>query len=431
MTQKSQERLDLATQNTGPAQKSDGASVDRTAGRRLEQASARQGQPGRVSSTEPPSYLPGLSGVPSSDPKGRTPATSGKMRWIYAPTVPLRDKLLFTRQLATMLQSGLSLTQSLRSVAGQLVNPLLSQQLKQVEAQLQNGKTFAGALSQFPQTFDTLFISLIELAELTGTLPETLFRLTIHLESVARLRRQLQAAVLYPMVILVVGFLVSVLMVFRVIPIFEQMFVSSGATLPPPTIAVLAIAQIGRDHLLSLLMLVTLVVAGAGFVRSQPKGRLWVDRQTLKAPFLGELILRIELARYSRTLATLISSGTGLLRALDAASDNFSNQILRDAAAVVRTSITAGRTLNEAMMDTKQFPVILVQMVRVGENTGELERMLIRVADYYDEEVEAGVKALVALLEPALMIFLGVMIGGVLLALYLPIFTLSTVMGQP
>lgn len=347
-----------------------------------------------------------------------------------ASSIPAREKLLFTRQLATLLHSGLPLSQSLKTLAAQPGNPRLKDQLHQLDQHLQDGKTLAGALKRFPATFDPLYVSLIELGELTGTLTEALYRLTLHLESVARLQKQIVAAMLYPAIVCIIGAVVSLLMVFRVVPIFEQMFATSGATLPPPTLAILVATALIRTHAFSLLVLILGLGSGALALHRTPRGRRWLDQHLLKVPVLGELLVRISMARYARTLSTLVASGVGMLKALEAAANTFTNQSFRDASERVRSSVVSGKTLHEALHDARVFPVTLVQLVRVGESTGELEHMLMRAADYYDEEVETGVKALVALLEPTLMIFLGVMVGGVLLALYLPIFTLTSTIGQ-
>lgn len=343
--------------------------------------------------------------------------------------VSLQELTIFTRQLATLVGSGLPLQKALASLGRSTREPLFRNQLEGVAERLANGKSFSEALKKYPQTFDTLYVSLVEAAEVSGTLDEILMRLTHHLEASLRLRQQVRTAVVYPTAIVMIAMVVMALMLFKVVPSFDRMFSSAGAALPPETMLVLAFSDMLQAQLgwlllggVSSILLVILVYA-------TPYGRDYIDEKLLRLPLVGELLMKIELARFSRTLATLIGSGVSILVGLDICVKTASNQMIEAALRQVRFGIRQGYGLGESLRAARRFPETVPQMVTVGENTGQLDTMLARIADYYDQEVESAVAAMVALLEPALMVFIGVVVGGLLIAMYMPVFTMTTLTG--
>ncbi|MFM7202801.1 MAG: type II secretion system F family protein [Myxococcota bacterium] len=343
--------------------------------------------------------------------------------------VALNDVTVFTRQLATLVGSGLPLQRALKSLGQGIRDPLFRSQVEGVAELLAGGKSFSESLRKYPQTFDTLYVSLIEAAEISGTLDEILMRLSLHLEASVRLRQQVRTAVVYPLAIVLIALVVMGLMLFKVVPSFDRMFASAGAALPPETLLVVALSDMLQQQfgwiILGSISAFALVVLSY----LTPVGRDWIDERLLRLPGVGELIVQIELARFSRTLATLIGGGVSILVGLDICVKTSSNRMVEAALRQVRFGVSQGYGLGESLRATRRFPETLPQMVSVGENTGQLDSMLGRIADYYDQEVEGAVGAMVALLEPALMIFIGVVVGGLLIAMYMPIFTMTTLTG--
>lgn len=344
--------------------------------------------------------------------------------------VSLQDLIIFTRQLATMINSGMPLHQCMQALTKQTKNPLLHSQLEVVQKLLENGTSFSAALRRFPKTFSTLYTSLIEASEVAGNMDLTLSRLAAYLESVAVLRRQIRAAIVYPLTVSVVALVVVALMVFKVVPTFERMFASSSASLPLETQVVIQISNFAQDNILAILLAIAALVGAVGTWYLTPRGRFQLDRVLLRLPMVGDLVMKVAMARFCRTLATLLVSGVSILEALDVCTRIAGNRVVEAALQATRAGIVGGRTLAESLRVTGVFPPVVYHMLGVGESTGDLDGMLAKIADYYDEEVDLAVGGLVALLEPTFMVFLGVVIGGLLIAMYMPVFTMSTAVGQ-
>ena len=351
----------------------------------------------------------------------RIPGRKGK--------VSRRDLAIFTRQFATMIDAGLPLVQCLDILGMQQENQAFKQVILKVKEDVESGSTFADALEKHPKVFDELFVNLVSAGEVGGILDTILARLAAYIEKAMKLAKQVKSAMVYPSTILAVALIVTTVLLLYVIPIFGQMFQDFGAALPAPTLIVLAISTYTRKYFLLGLVLIIVLVLAFRWYYKQEGGRRRIDRFLLRVPIFGDLLRKIAVARFSRTLGTMVSSGVPILESMDIVAKSAGNKIIEEAIVKARASISEGKTISEPLAESKVFPVMVTQMVSVGEATGALDTMLNKIADFYDDEVDAAVGALTSLLEPMLMIFLGVVIGGLVIAMYLPIFKLAGVVG--
>jgi len=343
--------------------------------------------------------------------------------------VSKKELAVFTRQFATMIDAGLPLVQCLDILGMQQENEGFKKVILRVKEDVESGSTFADALSKHPRVFDELFVNLVSAGEVGGILDTILARLAAYIEKAMKLAKQIKSAMVYPATILAVALIVTVVLLLYVIPIFGEMFKDFGQALPVPTQIVLALSGYTRKYFLVGVALVVLMVFGIRWYYRQDAGRRKIDRLLLRLPILGDLIRKIAVARFARTLGTMVASGVPILEAMDIVAKSAGNRIIEEAVVKARASISEGKTISEPLADSKVFPVMVTQMVSVGEATGALDAMLNKIADFYDDEVDSAVGALTSLLEPMLMIFLGVVIGGLVIAMYLPIFKLAGVVG--
>ncbi|MEN8183277.1 MAG: type II secretion system F family protein [Myxococcota bacterium] len=340
--------------------------------------------------------------------------------------VKTRELVIFTRQFATMIDAGLPLVQCLEIQAAQQPNKAFQKVLRAVKSEVEQGSTFAEALAKHPKIFDPLYTNLITAGEVGGILDTILNRLATYLEKADALKRKVKGAMVYPTTVLVVALGVVALLLVKVIPVFEKMFEDFGGTLPGPTQVVVDISHFMQAYLIYLLMAVALgLVAFFQARRRSESFRYNSDAVFLKLPVFGGLLRKVAVARFSRTLGTMISSGVPILDALDICARTAGNKVIERALYKTRAGISEGRTIAEPLEASRVFPGMVVQMIAVGEQTGAMDAMLAKIADFYDDEVDAAVDALTALLEPLMMVFLGGTIGGILIAMYLPIFKLA------
>ncbi len=341
--------------------------------------------------------------------------------------VKQKDVAVFTRQLATMIDAGLPLVQSLDILSMQQENKTFKEVIKNIKESVEGGSTFAGALGKHPKTFDDLYVNLVVAGEEGGILDNVLNRLAIYIEKAESLKKKIKSALVYPSTIVCVAVIVVVVLMLFVIPVFADMFRSVGQTLPLPTLIVLAMSNMLKKYI--LLFIVALVVLIFLFKRyyATEKGKLAIDNLTLKLPVFGPLFRKVAVARFSRTLSTLITSGVPILDGLTITSRTAGNKLIEYAIIKARTSISEGETIAEPLARSEIFPPMVTQMIAVGESTGSLDSMLAKIADFYEEEVDVAVATLTSLLEPLLMVFLGVTVGGVVIAMYMPIFKIATV----
>lgn len=341
------------------------------------------------------------------------------------PKIQETDIVIFTRQFATMIDAGLPLVQCLEILAGQSDHTTFKKLLIQVKSDVESGSTFADALKKHPKTFDDLFVNLIAAGEIGGILDTILQRLSAYIEKSLKLKKQVKSAMVYPMSVLVIAIaVVTVLLVF-VIPIFQKMFDDFGGSLPMPTQIVVNLSDFLRSYIIFILIGIALAIFGFGRFYKTRRGRILIDDLMLKVPVFGDLIRKVAVARFTRTLGTMIQSGVPLLDALDIVARTAGNKTVEAAIFKTRSSISEGRTIAEPLGESGVFPSMVVQMISVGESTGALDTMLSKIADFYDEEVDSAVGSLTAMIEPMMMVFLGGTIGGLVVAMYLPIFKIA------
>lgn len=344
---------------------------------------------------------------------------------MFKAGVKTRDLVIFTRQFATMIDSGLPLVRALEILCEQSENAALRTQLKVIKGKVESGSTFADALKSYPETFDDLFVNLVAAGEVGGMLDTILNRLAAYLEKNQKLIRQIRGALTYPTIVVIVAGLVMAILLLKVVPTFEDMFSDFGAALPAPTMFVLALSKWLQAN--GLILVGAMALGGFAIRRSYktPQGKLAIDRILLKVPVLGDLLLKVAVARFTRTLSTMISSGVPILEALNICARTAGNRVIENAIGAVSVSISEGRTIAEPLSESKVFPQMVCQMISVGEATGALDTMLGKIADFYDDEVDVAVEALTAAMEPAIMAFLGVGVGGLVIAMYMPMFEMA------
>lgn len=341
------------------------------------------------------------------------------------PKVTNKDIVIFTRQFSTMIDAGLPLVQGLGILAEQSENKTFRNILKQISRDVEGGSTLAEAMKKHPKVFDDLFVNLVAAGEVGGILDTIMRRLAVFIEKAEKLKSQIKGAMTYPIVVMAIAIIVIAVILIFVIPVFEDMFASFGEALPLPTQIVVNMSRFikGNIHwiLLGMIALAFLIKR----FRSTKKGRRITDELLLKLPIFGDLLKKTAVARFTRTLGTMISSGVPILDSLEIVAKTSGNVILEEIIFEVRGSIAEGQTIAEPLSENDVFPGMVVQMISVGEATGALDSMLEKIADFYDEEVDAAVAALTSMLEPLLMLFLGGAIGGLVVAMYLPIFSMA------
>jgi len=359
-------------------------------------------------------------------------ASKGKEIRISLPfgkKVKQRSIAVFTRQLATMIDAGLPLVQSLEILSAQQDSKVFKNILREIREDVEGGSTFAGALKKHPGTFNDLYTNLVVAGEEGGILDNILTRLANYIEKSEALKKKVKSALVYPATIVGVAVIVVMILMIFVIPVFETMFKSAGQSLPLPTLIVLTISKLIKKYVIIFIpALILLFYLGRKYYQTQT-GRAIIDRLLLKLPVFGLLFRKIAVARFSRTLGTLVSSGVPILDGLSIVSRTSGNRTIETAILNARSSIREGETIAEPLGRSGIFPPMVIQMISVGESTGALDSMLSKIADFYEEEVDIAVANLTSLLEPFLMMFLGVVIGGVVIAMYLPIFQMASAVG--
>jgi type IV pilus assembly protein PilC len=325
-----------------------------------------------------------------------------------------------------MIDAGLPIVQCLDILAGQASNKNFQKILYEVKAQVESGSTLADALRKQPKAFNDLYVNLVQAGEVGGILDTILSRLATYIEKAMKLKSQVKGAMVYPVAILMVAFGVVTLLLWKVIPVFENMFKDfGGGALPKPTQIVISMSNAFVDHVFLIFSLVTGFVFGFSFALRTKKGRAIFDRVILKTPLIGPVLRKVAVARFTRTLGTLLSSGVSILDALEICAKTSGNTVIHDAIMYGRAKISEGKNMAEPLMETRAFPPMVVQMIGVGEQTGAMDAMLQKIADFYEDEVDVAVSAMTKLMEPLMMVFLGAIVGGLIIAMYLPIFEMA------
>jgi type IV pilus assembly protein PilC len=347
----------------------------------------------------------------------------------FQPKVKTKDVVIFTRQFTTMIDAGLPLVQCLEILAGQQENRTFKKILTSVKEQVEGGSTFADALKSHPTVFDDLFVNLVHAGETGGILDTILRRLAGFMEKAETLRRKVKGAMVYPVAVLIIALAVVVILLVFVIPVFASMFEGAGAKLPAPTLFVMGMSDFLRAYIIHMLIVTGIIIFLFRRFHQTEKGRYIVDRVALKTPVVGGLLRKVAVARFCATLGTMISSGVPILDALEITSRTAGNVIIEKAIMNTRGAIAEGRTIAEPLMETGVFPGMVVRMIAVGEATGALDAMLAKISEFYDEEVDAAVEGLTQLMEPIMIVFLGGVCGGMVIAMYLPVFQMAGVVG--
>jgi type IV pilus assembly protein PilC len=340
--------------------------------------------------------------------------------------VKTTDIVIFTRLFATMIDAGLPIVQCLDILAGQAENKHFGKILGQIKASVEGGLTLSDALRRHPKVFDGLFVNLVAAGEAGGILDTILQRLSVYMEKAMKLKRRVKGAMVYPVSVLCIAFLVVTVLLTKVVPVFEKMFKDfGGGKLPAPTQIVIDLSHSMIQYLPYIVA--SLIVLGVTFkmVLRTPKGRFAFDGLLLKLPVLGPVLRKVVVARFTRTMGTLLSSGVPILDAMDIVAKTAGNVVVADGIMYVRSKISEGKDLATPLMETGLMPPMVVQMISVGEQTGAMDQMLTKIADFYEEEVDVAVASMTSLIEPVMMVFLGGVIGGLVVAMYLPIFEMA------
>ncbi|PLX85721.1 MAG: pilus assembly protein PilC [Desulfuromonas sp.] len=347
----------------------------------------------------------------------------------FKPKVSTKDLVVFTRQFATMIDAGLPLVQCLDILGRQQDNKTFKDILIDVKESVESGSTFADALKKHPKPFDELYVNLVAAGEVGGILDTILNRLAAYIEKALKLRKQVKSAMTYPGTIVGIALVVvSVILIF-VIPAFEKMFADFGGSLPAPTQVVINISNFVQDYILVIIGSIMLFIYTFKRIYRTEKGRAKIDNMALKLPIFGVLIRKVAVAKFTRTLGTMISSGVPILDGLGIVAKTAGNKTVEKAIYNVKQSISEGKTIAEPLEKSGVFPSMVCQMIAVGEQSGAIDTMLNKIADFYDDEVDDAVGNLTAMMEPLLMLFLGTTVGGLVIAMYLPIFKLAGTVG--
>ena len=343
---------------------------------------------------------------------------------IFKPKVTGKDIVVFTRQLSTMIDAGLPLVQGLEILEKQQSNPTFKKALGEIRSDVESGSTLSDSMRKHPKIFDDLFNNMIEAGETGGILDTILTRLSVFMEKSMVLKKKIKGALTYPAICLAVSILILVVILVFVIPVFESMFRGFGSSLPLPTQIVVSMSNFFKANFLYMFIGFFIISMIVKKIYNTEKGRLLMDKGMLYTPVFGPLLRKVAVSKFTRTLSTMLSAGVPILEALQVVARTAGNKVIEQAVFRVSDSIAEGRPIAEPLEESGVFPNMVVQMINVGESVGALDSMLEKIADFYDEEVDQAVENLTAMIEPFMMVFLGGMIGGIVVAMYLPIFNI-------
>ena len=351
----------------------------------------------------------------------------GKQGKTSGGRVALGDLVIFTRQLATMIDAGLAMVQSLQALAEQTTNKVMRDTIHDVCARVESGDSFSEALQKHPKAFSRLYVCMVAAGEKGGLLAEILARLATYLENSARLRKKVKSAMMYPTVVSIVAVLITIFLLVKVVPVFGEIFSSFNATLPAPTLYLIKLSNFVKSYILLVLLGGGGAVYGWFYFIKTPAGRLFWDSRRIRLPIFGAIAHKICLARFTRTLASLVRSGVPILEVLQIVSQTVGNVVMEKAIKTAATDIERGESISTALGKHAIFPSMIIRMVTAGEQTGKIDNMLERISDFLDEEIETTLSGLTALIEPILIVFLGVVVGGMVICMFLPIFKLPEI----
>jgi len=338
--------------------------------------------------------------------------------------VRLKDLSIYSRQLSILINADLPLIQSLNILAEQTKNKYFSKVIKSIREEVEAGSTLNQAKRKFPKVFDNLYCNLVASGEQSGSLDVVLTRLAEYIEKMVKLRSQVTQAMTYPVAIMAFAILVSIFMMWKIVPVFSNLFIELGAELPFLTLIIVSMSNFVQKYILWIFIGTIGLIILFRYINRTPQGRRAIDSVKLKTPLFGELIRKVAVSRITRTLSTLLSGGVPILESLKITSSTAGNMIIEEGVVEARRSVAEGKNFTDSLKESGQFPFMVTQMVSVGEATGTLDEMLMKIADFYDDEVSASVASLLSLLEPILLIVVGGIIGSIVISMYLPIFSL-------
>ncbi|MFP4477161.1 MAG: type II secretion system F family protein [Desulfatibacillaceae bacterium] len=348
--------------------------------------------------------------------------------WLQ-PKVQQTDVIIFARQFSTMIDAGLPLIQCLEILHSQQDNKTFKAVLKDIKNSVEGGSTLADALRKYPDQFDDLFVNMVAAGEVGGILDTILQRLAAYMEKAAELKGKVKGALTYPIIVIAIAILVVLVILVFVIPVFQKMFADFGSALPVPTQIVVNLSDFVKGKFYLIIGGVVVLVIAFNRFKKTEKGKAILDDVSLKMPVFGPLLRKVAVAKFTRTMGTMLSSGVAIIEALDIVAKTAGNVVIEESIYRVRNGIMEGRTMADPLAETGVFPSMVVQMISVGEQTGALDTMLEKIADFYDKEVDQAVENLTAMIEPFMMVFLGVTIGGLVVSMYLPIFKIAGAVG--
>lgn len=349
---------------------------------------------------------------------------------LNAPSVSISDVAIFSRQFSTMINAGLPVLQCLAIIADQQVNPTFKSVVNQIKDDIGSGGNLSDSMAKHPKVFDELYVNMIRSGELGGVLDTILERLSVYMEKAEALKRKIKAAMMYPVIVISVAVIVIAFLMVKVIPTFEDVFASFGAKLPPLTAGLVATSRFMQKYWYMMAAAIFAVVSAIKAIGRTAKGELLLDSILLKLPVFGDLARKSAVARFTRTLGTLLKSGVPILEALETVAKTSGNKVVEVVINGARASIREGQGMTEPLKKDNIFPAMVIQMVSVGEETGKIDEMLMRAADFYEEEVDTAVEGLSAAMEPLIIVFLGVSIGTIVVAMFMPMFDLGNVVSN-
>ena len=357
-------------------------------------------------------------------------AHRSSMLKVGQPRVKNEQLVVFSRQLATMVESGIPIVTALDVLSEQLEDKTFKQILSKIRDDVEAGASLSEACSRHPRVFSEFFFNMVRAGESSGRLDEILDRVASYIEKAEGLQRKVKSSLFYPAFVTVMAFGITTFLVIVIVPKFKEIFTALGGQLPLPTRILLGMSDFMRQWLVIEVVAAIMGIAAFRAYIGTPGGRRWFDRTTLHFPLIGKLLQKAVIARFARTLATLVRSGVPILSALEIIAKTSGNKVVEDAVLAARSSIKEGENIADPLAHSKVFPPMVTRMIAVGEKTGELEKMLSKIADFYESEVDAAVSGLTSLVEPMVIGFLGIVIGGIVVALFLPVFQISTLIAK-
>ena len=355
----------------------------------------------------------------------------GKKGKTAGGSVALADLVMFTRQLATMIDAGLAMVQCLQALAEQTTNKVMRDTIKDVCTRVEGGDSFSEALGKHPKTFNKLFVCMVGAGERGGLLAEILSRLATYLENTAKLRKKVKSAMMYPTAVTVIAIGITIFLLVKVVPVFGDVYKGFGSKLPGPTQALINLSEFVQSYLLYIIVAAGAAIYGWMVYLKTPKGREFWDSTRIQLPIFGVIAHKICLARFTRTLASLIRSGVPILEVLQIVSNTVGNVVMEKAIRASASDIERGEGISAALGKHPVFPSMIIRMVTAGEQTGKIEGMLERISDFLDDKIETTLSGLTSLIEPILIVFLGVTVGGIAICMFLPIFKMSEIINNP